>query len=388
MTTAGPSTASNACAFCRKRKRSCDRLFPKCSTCTSEHGSSGPPLLRSTRQTPSFPTVYFLDHQVFRYGDVQIPKVNFTILPFIIENIGDPQTVARLYLERVHWWMPIISKKRLHDHVINPLASPGAETPLLLLAMKILMWKPSEQLHSADSKTPVYIAVKHACMEAATAGVLTLQLLQTQILLAIYELGHAIYPAAYLSVGQCARYGLALGVDKSIEMGMLARMCQAAYLLGRVHRYNMNLPNDEPDHQAEKWQLDRTLRSLLNLTYVEGQIRRMAVCAQTGICYSALIALYDPGSSRADPEHARFAMDLLKPVADSMSWDSEIFLSGTLVSVEDASPLLLYWAYQAATIYSRLLGRYGSEALQPLGRMKDKLQIMSHRWRAGGTYPI
>jgi hypothetical protein len=79
-------------------------------------------------------------------------------------------------------------------------------------------------------------------------------------------------------------------------------------------------------------------------------------------------------------------MDLLKPVADTMSWKSGIFLSGVLVSVEDASPLLLLWAYQAATIYNRLLPRYGMEALTPLATMRDKLQIMSIRWKAGGKY--
>ncbi|KAF5013096.1 hypothetical protein F66182_15216, partial [Fusarium sp. NRRL 66182] len=34
------------------------------------------------------------------------------------------------------------------------------------------------------------------------------------ILIAIFEIGDAIYPAAYLTVGACARYGVALGLDK------------------------------------------------------------------------------------------------------------------------------------------------------------------------------
>jgi hypothetical protein len=33
--------------------------------------------------------------------------------------------------------------------------------------------------------------------------------------LALYELGHAIYPAAFLSIGACARYAHALGINVS-----------------------------------------------------------------------------------------------------------------------------------------------------------------------------
>lgn len=36
------------------------------------------------------------------------------------------------------------------------------------------------------------------------------------ILLAFYELGHGTYPAAFLTVGTCARYAVALGLDRDI----------------------------------------------------------------------------------------------------------------------------------------------------------------------------
>lgn len=49
-----------------------------------------------------------------------------------------------------------------------------------------------------------------------TSGNLSLRILQAGILIALYETGHAIYPAAYLSVGACVRYGIALGIDKLV----------------------------------------------------------------------------------------------------------------------------------------------------------------------------
>jgi hypothetical protein len=47
-------------------------------------------------------------------------------------------------------------------------------------------------------------------------------------LIAIYELGQAIYPAAFLSIGACARYAGALGIDKNdgLLLGQQLSFCE------------------------------------------------------------------------------------------------------------------------------------------------------------------
>jgi hypothetical protein len=67
-------------------------------------------------------------------------------------------------------------------------------------------------------------------------------------------------------------------------------MAQAAHLLGKVlHFKDRSLESDGRQHseaeQDEYWQLDKTIRSLLNLSYLEGEMKRMAICGQTAICY-------------------------------------------------------------------------------------------------------
>ncbi|UKZ45883.1 hypothetical protein TrVGV298_000076 [Trichoderma virens] len=62
-----------------------------------------------------------------------------------------------------------------------------------------------------------YYAIKNSLLEAENSCVLELRVLQAIILIALYELGHAIYPAAYLTVGYCVRYGSALGIHKAVE---------------------------------------------------------------------------------------------------------------------------------------------------------------------------
>lgn len=77
-------------------------------------------------------------------------------------------------------------------------------------------------------------------------------------------------------------------------------------------------------------------------------------------------------------------MEVLKPVVDDMSWASGIMFQSRIISVADASPLLLMWAYQAITIYRRLEQRYGDVVHKPLALMEEKLRIMSRRWKVGG----
>jgi hypothetical protein len=141
-------------------------------------------------------------------------------MALINECIGNPHSVVLEYFERIHWWMPVICHKPLKADMLAMSASPGAELPILVLAMKVLLWNPSLHPPATDPKTQAYMVAKHTTVEAVTAGNLTLRLLQAQLLIAMYEVGHAIYPAANLSIGACARYGVALGVNTSLRSNL------------------------------------------------------------------------------------------------------------------------------------------------------------------------
>ena len=49
-----------------------------------------------------------------------------------------------------------------------------------------------------------------------------IRLLQAGILIAVYEIGHAIYPEAYLSIGHCGRLGQAIGLHDTTGVPQLA----------------------------------------------------------------------------------------------------------------------------------------------------------------------
>lgn len=65
-----------------------------------------------------------------------------------------------------------------------------------------------------DGKRTLYKIVKEFYAEVEATGIMSVCILQSALLIAVYEIGNAIYPAAYMTVGSCARYGVALGLDK------------------------------------------------------------------------------------------------------------------------------------------------------------------------------
>lgn len=105
--------------------------------------------------------------------------------------------------------MPIISKQRFYEH-LNPSCQLGPDYALLILCMDLISWLPDPEAH--DPRTSTYLTAKKYYLDLEISGVISIQTLQSGILIAIFELGHAIYPSAFLSVASCARHGSALGI--------------------------------------------------------------------------------------------------------------------------------------------------------------------------------
>ena len=111
------------------------------------------------------------------------------------------------YISTVHTWFPFLSPKRLSRELQTPGdAGAGVSNMLLLLCMK-LVTQPCA-LHPGatyDEVEALYGSAKQHCTAAEISGSVSLRLIQALSLLAVYELGHAIYPCAYLTIGRAAR---------------------------------------------------------------------------------------------------------------------------------------------------------------------------------------
>ncbi|RFU32899.1 hypothetical protein B7463_g3460, partial [Scytalidium lignicola] len=159
-------------------------------------------------------SIFFLDLDIFQQRRVDVSNTCFSTPTSIINLLGthaNVQETASWFFKSVHPWIPIVSKKRFYDQLlyISPQSHP--DIALLLLCMRLLKWSPSE--NESDPRTLLYSRAKQFYLEVETAGVFSIHALQAGILIAVYELGHAIYPSAYLSIASCARYGYSLGIN-------------------------------------------------------------------------------------------------------------------------------------------------------------------------------
>ncbi|KAH8809427.1 hypothetical protein F5884DRAFT_858927 [Xylogone sp. PMI_703] len=163
----------------------------------------------------TFPAVFFLDASVFKESKLEIPTALLSTPNYIEELLGGDSSIRETvstYFETVHGWMAIIPKKQFHIQQLNPLSQRRLEATLLLLCMKLIVWLPTAGREDAKTTT-LYKAAKSFHSELEITGTCSLKVLQAGILIALYEFGHGIYPAAYLSIGACARYGIGYGFD-------------------------------------------------------------------------------------------------------------------------------------------------------------------------------
>ena len=128
-----------------------------------------------------------------------------------------------------------MSKKRLQMGVA--VWNAGPDMAMLFLAMKLVTTLPNEGI--APGRHPIYVAAKRFLVLLEAAGVFSLQYLQAMLLVAIYEIGHAIYPSAWMTVGACSRYADLVGIPSFKEScSMIGTIVSPARLLYQTRPSN------------------------------------------------------------------------------------------------------------------------------------------------------
>ena len=161
-----------------------------------------------------FPAILFLDPGLLQHGLVETIRPAPPAPPHILHILGDLDEIhvtAERFFEHIHRWMPFVSKKRFYDLHLQPSFHARSDVVLLFLAMKLITTFPPAG--SQSPRTALYHATKH--LSLVIEDCFSILVLQAGLLVALYELGHGIYPAAFLSIGTCARYAHALGINVS-----------------------------------------------------------------------------------------------------------------------------------------------------------------------------
>lgn len=262
-----PSRAPQACLSCRRQKRKCDKALPGCSICTRQDRfcdytstvtAPSPEEFAQLQQritdleaklheqnlgitdmssqtsrsaewsvadlSPStsvtdgpfnhFPSMFFLDAEIFGEARISIPRPACSAPRHLLSALGSETDIARVaeqYFANIHCWLPMVSKKRTQLALQHPFFKMTPDFALLLLSMKLVAQCSSGGPQGAQ--TPLYRAVKTHLASIVADAVMTVATVQSALLVAVYEIGHAIYPAAYLTVGECVRLCHALGIN-------------------------------------------------------------------------------------------------------------------------------------------------------------------------------
>lgn len=171
-------------------------------------------LLQQSQQDRSGVASRFLDYEIFQRGEANLPPtlrvpslIPSYVRPFVGGNAGFKEVATRYY-QLVHPWLPVISKRKIYDHLLNPLLPLRVDAVFLCLCMKLFIQPPENE----NPWTPEYCAATRFFSEIQVAGVLSMETLQGCVLLAVYEIGHAMYPAAQVSLGTSLKCAFALGI--------------------------------------------------------------------------------------------------------------------------------------------------------------------------------
>ncbi|PLB47453.1 hypothetical protein P170DRAFT_478302 [Aspergillus steynii IBT 23096] len=239
MSASNAPCATYACLPCRTLKRKCTRELPVCSLClrlnkicdyaaTNNQASNIEPVQADTSSAGQadlgsaqpistiprliqLPTRYFLDsdsHQAAGYSSA--PRC--TVPPSMIDclvYVEDYQSICDAYFSSIQAWFPFLSEKRMAARLQNSGPEGDLRLTLLLLSMKLVATTPLDQDEALCSS--IYQKAVELSGTLERFGMICLELLQSTILISIYEAGHGIYPPAFTSIGRAARLGLILG---------------------------------------------------------------------------------------------------------------------------------------------------------------------------------
>ncbi|KAL7803003.1 fungal-specific transcription factor domain-containing protein [Trichoderma afarasin] len=206
----------NACKACRNSKRKCNRGLPICSTCLrfgrlclyeSNAGQNSTHDIVPEVPGPSLSSLTTLNAT---FGTA-LQKETRSIL----RTPDEVRQTASTYFSSVHRRLPIISESRFHENLSRLFVPSGIDFTTLCLCMKLIQQNPVQQnARTRDISSPHYLVAKSSIGFLEAAGFDTLDAIQSRLLLALYEIGHGIYPAASVSIGSCARLARNLGLSR------------------------------------------------------------------------------------------------------------------------------------------------------------------------------
>lgn len=105
----------------------------------------------------------------------------------------------------MHKWLPVISRNRFHAELVNNGTSWPADFSILLLAMFLVVWRPSPDAAIDDDRGTLRVLTKMLFAQVQAVLPPSTSLTQACLLISIFEYAHELGDAAFVSIGSCAK---------------------------------------------------------------------------------------------------------------------------------------------------------------------------------------
>lgn len=220
-------SADQACVRCRRQKRRCDKVLPCCTLCKrcvaariiGVHADQ----FRLNKHCD-----YLLPAEVPRllpvpdWADLTPSNVCHTLEVQVSSIVGDRlqvQAAAAFYFRTIHTWFPIISEPSYNIRLSNTYvqaASAPSDLSLLTLCIALVCKGPIGGELPLSTRS-IYTSLKSFVALLEAMGTNSLEMLQSRLLLTVFEIGHAIYPSAYISTAANMRAAVSLGINATCK---------------------------------------------------------------------------------------------------------------------------------------------------------------------------
>ncbi|KAI9726996.1 MAG: hypothetical protein M1834_008578 [Cirrosporium novae-zelandiae] len=131
------------------------------------------------------------------------------------------EKVAETYFATTHTWLTTLYKKRFYERLEGFRSNHDAEFAMLLLSMHILgkCWS-NQSAEVDDTARSIYITAK--CMFSTLQSLRrpSLDMVQSGLLIAIYEMQDNALESAYLTIWSCTVMGYDLGLHQNAHPGL------------------------------------------------------------------------------------------------------------------------------------------------------------------------
>ncbi|KAK9236030.1 C6 transcription factor [Lipomyces kononenkoae] len=233
-------TAPNVCTVCRNQKKKCDKNLPSCSRCLKLNVSCDYTYISERHDNNNLsPSNVPLFHVPIAFGKLWLPR-GFeellqpshsdlqtrtldidqffvgTIMKTILEQKWDLNEIVTAHYSTSHPWLPVIHERNFRRRISQLQQNPRAETALLLLAMCMMRHTCASNPEINDKQSHLYHLFKYLFSFLQLVRSPSLEMVQSGLLLVVFELGASLLNAASMSISICARLAYALGLNVNV----------------------------------------------------------------------------------------------------------------------------------------------------------------------------